>query len=121
MQMTTLAIGMGGNDHVSVRREPTREFQTGEVRELNIEGVICRKFIRVKTLNFDFSLVSTLGVPGYLRNGVVDELHRCSIRRRADNTVGSGAYNVVTHILIRTVNGVHRCSANTFRSLDFYD
>ena len=119
--MTALAIGMGGYYNVSIRRETAGQFQTGEVRELNIEGVICRKFIRVKRLNFDFSLVNTLGVPGNLRNGVVDELHRRSIRRRADNRVGGGAYNIVAHILVRTVNGVHRCSANTFGSMDFYD
>src|SRR5699024_8163217 len=63
VKMTAVAVGVGCYNNVSVRREPTREFQTCEMRELNIEGVICRKFIRVKTLNFNFSFVNTLGVP----------------------------------------------------------
>lgn len=121
VQMTAIGIRMRRYNDVTVRRETTCKFHTGKMREINVKRIILVQFVRVKRLNCNFSLVDTPRVTRMFCNSVTDELHRCSIRRSADNRVRSGAYVTFAHALVRTVNGIHRCSANTLRSLYFYD
>ena len=62
-----------------------------------------------------------LRVTRMFRNGVADKLHRRSLRRDTNNRVRGGAYDTVTHVLVRAVDGVDGCSGDAFRSLHLYD
>ena len=105
--------------NIRVRSDAPGEFQTGEMCELNIEGVIFVQFIGMKRLDYQLSLILTPRVAGNLRDSLTNKLLRRSVRRSADNTVRSGAHIVVAHVLVRAVDRVHSRSTDTFRSLNF--
>ena len=72
--------------NIRVRSDAPGEFQTGEMCELNIEGVIFVQFIGMKRLDYQLSLILTPRVAGNLRDSLTNKLLRRSVRRSADNT-----------------------------------
>lgn len=120
MKVAALTVGMRRHYHIRVRRDTAREFLTGEMCELNIEGVIFVQFIGMEILENMLRLIFTSRVPSNLSNSISDELHRRSVRCRADDRVRRRAHIVVAHVLVRAVHRVHSRSADTFRSMNFH-
>ena len=69
--MPALTVDMRRYYNIRVRSDAPGEFQTGEMCELNIEGVIFVQFIGMKRLDYQLSLILTPRVAGNLRDSLV--------------------------------------------------